>query len=57
MYISFSLLGIGNAIMQTSINPLVTMLVKGHLATMRKIIESGLFYRQIIALVRQLHHL
>ena len=33
MYISFSLLGIGNAIMQTSINPLVTMLVKGHLAS------------------------
>ena len=33
MYISFSLLGIGNAIMQTSLNPLVTILVKGHLAS------------------------
>ena len=33
MYVSFSLLGIGNAVMQTSINPLVTMIVKGHLAS------------------------
>ena len=33
MYVSFSLLGIGNAIMQTSINPLVSSIVKGHLAS------------------------
>ncbi len=33
MLISFSLLGIGNALMQTSLNPLVSSLVKGHLAS------------------------
>lgn len=33
MYVSFSLLGIGNAIMQTSLNPLVSAMVKGHLAS------------------------
>ena len=33
MLVSFSLLGIGNAIMQTSLNPLVSQLVKGHLAS------------------------
>lgn len=33
MLISFSLLGIGNALMQTSLNPLVSSLVKGNLAS------------------------
>lgn len=33
MLVSFSLLGIGNALMQTSLNPLVSSLVKGHLAS------------------------
>lgn len=33
MLISFSLLGIGNTLMQTSLNPLVSQLVKGHLAS------------------------
>lgn len=33
MYISYSLLGIGNALMQTSLNPLVSAMVKGHLAS------------------------
>lgn len=33
MLISFSLLGIGNTLMQTSLNPLVSSLVKGHLAS------------------------
>ena len=32
MLVSFSLLGIGNALMQTSLNPLVASVVKGHLA-------------------------
>ena len=32
MLISFSLLGIGNALMQTSLNPLVTLVVSGNLA-------------------------
>ena len=31
--IAFSLLGIGNALMQTSLNPLVSSLVRGHLAS------------------------
>lgn len=31
--LAFSLLGIGNALMQTSLNPLVSSLVKGHLAS------------------------
>ena len=33
MVVAFSLLGIGNALMQTSLNPLVSMLVKGNLAS------------------------
>ena len=33
MLISFSLLGIGNALMQTSLNPLVSVVTKGHLAS------------------------
>ncbi|MGM9704565.1 MAG: MFS transporter [Prevotella sp.] len=33
MYVSYSLLGIGNALMQTSLNPLVSAMVKGHLAS------------------------
>lgn len=33
MLISFSLLGIGNAIMQTSLNPLIATVVKGNLAS------------------------
>ena len=33
MALSFSLLGIGNAIMQTSLNPLMSTVVKGHLAS------------------------
>lgn len=33
MLISFSLLGIGNTLMQTSLNPLVSSLVKGNLAS------------------------
>lgn len=33
MLISFSLLGIGNALMQTSLNPLVSAVTKGHLAS------------------------
>lgn len=33
MLISFSLLGIGNTLMQTSLNPLVASVVKGHLAS------------------------
>lgn len=33
MLVSFSLLGIGNTLMQTSLNPLVSQLVKGHLAS------------------------
>lgn len=33
MLISFSLLGIGNTLMQTSLNPLVSMVIKGNLAS------------------------
>lgn len=33
MLIAFSLLGIGNALMQTSLNPLVTLVIKGNLAS------------------------
>ena len=33
MLVSFSLLGIGNALMQTSLNPLVTLVGSGHLAS------------------------
>ncbi len=33
MLISFSLLGIGNTLMQTSLNPLVTVVIKGNLAS------------------------
>ncbi len=33
MLLSFSLLGIGNAIMQTSLNPLISTVVKGNLAS------------------------
>lgn len=33
MLVSFSLLGIGNTLMQTSLNPLVSSLVRGHLAS------------------------
>ena len=51
MYISFSLLGIGNAIMQTSINPLVTMVVKGHLAST---ITFGQFVKAIASFIAPL---
>ena len=51
MYISFSLLGIGNAIMQTSINPLVTMLVKGHLAST---LTLGQFVKAIASFIAPL---
>lgn len=33
MLVSFSLLGIGNALMQTSLNPLVSMVIEGNLAS------------------------
>ena len=33
MLVAFSLLGIGNALMQTSLNPLVTSVIKGNLAS------------------------
>lgn len=33
MLLSFSLLGIGNALMQTSLNPLVSLVIKGNLAS------------------------
>lgn len=51
MYISFSILGIGNAIMQTSINPLVTMLVKGHLAST---LTFGQFVKAIASFIAPL---
>lgn len=51
MYIAFSLLGIGNAIMQTSINPLVTMLVKGHLAST---LTFGQFVKAIASFIAPL---
>ena len=33
MLVSFSLLGIGNTLMQTSLNPMVSMVIKGNLAS------------------------
>lgn len=51
MYVSFSLLGIGNAIMQTSVNPLVTMIVKGHLAST---LAFGQFVKAIASFVAPL---
>ena len=51
MYVAFSLLGIGNAIMQTSINPLVTMLVKGHLAST---LTFGQFVKAIASFIAPL---
>ena len=33
MLVSFSLLGIGNTLMQTSLNPLVSVVIKGNLAS------------------------
>lgn len=51
MYISFSLLGIGNAIMQTGINPLVTMLVNGHLAST---LTFGQFVKAIASFIAPL---
>ncbi len=51
MYVSFSLLGIGNAIMQTSINPLVTIIVKGHLAST---LTFGQFVKAIASFVAPL---
>ena len=51
MYISFSLLGIGNAIMQTGINPLGTMLVKGHLAST---LTFGQFVKAIASFIAPL---
>ena len=51
MYISFSLLGIGNAVMQTSINPLVTMIVKGHLAST---LTFGQFVKAIASFIAPL---
>ena len=51
MYVSFSLLGIGNAIMQTSINPLTTLLVKGHLAST---LTFGQFVKAIASFIAPL---
>ena len=51
MYISFSLLGIGNAIMLTSFNPLVSMVVKGHLAST---ITFGQFVKAIASFIAPL---
>ena len=51
MYVSFSLLGIGNAIMQTSINPLVTMIVNGHLAST---LTFGQFVKAIASFIAPL---
>lgn len=51
MYVSFSLLGIGNAVMQTSINPLVTMIVKGHLAST---LTFGQFVKAIASFIAPL---
>ncbi len=51
MYVAFSLLGIGNAIMQTSVNPLVTMIVKGHLAST---LTFGQFVKAIASFVAPL---
>ena len=51
MYVSFSLLGIGNAVMQTSINPLVTMIVKGHLAST---LTFGQFVKAIASFISPL---
>ncbi len=51
MYVSFSLLGIGNAIMQTSINPLVTVIVKGHLAST---LTFGQFVKAIASFIAPL---
>ena len=51
MYVAFSLLGIGNAVMQTSVNPLVTMVVKGHLAST---LTFGQFVKAIASFVAPL---
>ena len=46
--IAFSLLGIGNALMQTSLNPLVSSLVRGHLAST---LTFGQFIKAIASLM------
>ena len=48
MLIAFSLLGIGNALMQTSLNPLVSALVRGHLAST---LTFGQFIKAIASLM------
>lgn len=48
MLIAFSLLGIGNALMQTSLNPLVSSLVRGHLAST---LTFGQFIKAIASLM------
>jgi len=48
MLIAFSMLGIGNALMQTSLNPLVSSLVRGHLAST---LTFGQFIKAIASLM------
>ena len=48
MLIAFSLLGIGNALMQTSLNPLVSSLVRGYLAST---LTFGQFIKAIASLM------
>lgn len=48
MLISFSLLGIGNALMQTSLNPLVSTVIKGNLAAT---LTFGQFVKAIASLM------
>ena len=48
MLIAFSLLGIGNALMPTSLNPLVSSLVRGHLAST---LTFGQFIKAIASLM------
>ena len=48
MLLSFSLLGIGNALMQTSLNPLVSLVIKGNLAST---LTFGQFVKAIASLM------
>lgn len=48
MLVSFSLLGIGNALMQTSLNPLVSTIIKGNLAAT---LTFGQFVKAIASLM------
>lgn len=48
MLVSFSLLGIGNALMQTSLNPLVSTVIKGNLAAT---LTFGQFVKAIASLM------